>query len=151
MLADAKRGKKRSSNCKIAGVSKTRSRSGSWIGVYLFKKRMLFQGQGQRQLGLVSTLTLTLALTQRRPRPRVLQTFQDSISVFLVPLILCTTVCKMQHGYYNILSAMKFNLMRAKIESLFIRIYASLNFQAFSWLAGRRNECNGITLRQRKF
>ena len=39
MLADAKRGKKRSSNCKIAGVSKTRSRGPSWIGVYLFLKK----------------------------------------------------------------------------------------------------------------
>ena len=36
MLADAKRGKKRSSNCKIAGVSKTRSRDGTGSGSIFF-------------------------------------------------------------------------------------------------------------------
>ena len=36
MLADAKRGKKRSSNCKIAGVSKTRSRDGAGSGSIFF-------------------------------------------------------------------------------------------------------------------
>ena len=46
MLVDAKGGKKRSSNCKIAGVSKTRSRGRSWIGVYLFLKKNAVLGLG---------------------------------------------------------------------------------------------------------
>ena len=43
MLADAKRGKKRSSNCKIAGVSKTRSRDGAGSGSIFFKKECCFK------------------------------------------------------------------------------------------------------------